>query len=583
MANFTKGSEWEIIKYFNGRSHAEGGIDIYIDDNGISMTNKQGVFKAKGGIVIPALNLQAENPIVQDNTNTQRPVVNTEPASPSTKAINPSAEAQLYPTATTRDKVSRVLTDTGARLLHGVKTFGGSLIGDVIAGIDPKIAKGVSDATLGMISTTPQSELDAAASDNKDRRTNRTRQIGEASKAYVEGVALGYVMNAGENAIIKKFAGALPTTPLFNPIRVKPKITDDTPLNKQLKGVELNPMTDKELFKLRLELKEKGIIKQQKTPNLPWKEPIRKGIEPWGYDSKTGYPLTGSKYRDMKGVIFGGKNPLYITESEFLEQEAARKTMLAEFNLKKGDKVYNSIIDNNKRSLIQQEPSLKKAIDIRDKYRITTVNGKPASHDLAINNRYATWDMYLGKPQTKHPLYDISKLSTKDKIVYTIKEDFMNKDAITYRFEQIFYIIKIAENNPAEFTRIMSSIKKYNPSGVWTQKGNSFIVPNKDGNLFGTMGGFHWDIKPMGDGNYKVMANDIWDLQPFKGTVKLPKIIENIEVGKSLGIGKPLDVQVGFIYDPKNKKIINTFGLAGVAAGSSLTSEKKLTNHINNK
>jgi hypothetical protein len=48
-----------------------------------------------------------------------------------------------------------------------------------------------------------------------------------------------------------------------------------------------------------------------------------------------------------------------------------------------------------------------------------------------------------------------------------------------------------------------------------------------------------------------------------------------MEVGKALGIGKPLDVQVGFIFDPKTKKIINTFGLAGAVAGAANIDQQK--------
>jgi hypothetical protein len=66
------------------------------------------------------------------------------------------------------------------------------------------------------------------------------------------------------------------------------------------------------------------------------------------------------------------------------------------------------------------------------------------------------------------------------------------------------------------------------------------------------------------------MAKDVWDLQPFKNDKtgigfidKIGGAFKNIEVGKALGIGKPLDVQVGFMFDPKTRKIINTFHSGG--------------------
>ena len=94
------------------------------------------------------------------------------------------------------------------------------------------------------------------------------------------------------------------------------------------------------------------------------------------------------------------------------------------------------------------------------------------------------------------------------------------------------------------------------------------------------MGGFNWNVKKLPDGNYRVMANDVWDLQPFKNQIlgdndklsgrllnTLIKPIKNLEIGKAIGIGKPLDVRVGFNINGKTKKIINTFGLTGLGVG----------------
>lgn len=335
---------------------------------------------------------------------------------------------------------------------------------------------------------------------------------------------------------------------------------------------------------LRNELKTKGIIEQQKTPNLPWKEPIRKGIEPFGYDAKTGSSITGSsitgsKFKDLKGAIFGGKNPLYMTDEQWLEKQT--QLILDEhspFNSSNGPLSEKFIKDLLERSEISREPSLKKAIDIRDKQRIKTIDKNLLFTDFGTNlrtnllsNRYTTWDMYLGKPQNKHPMYDISELTkSKDKIVYTIKEDFMDKPLIEEKINEMISNIEVEDKYKIKIDK----------------KRDSHHVADDD-RYFGTMGGFHWDIKKLDDGNYKVMANDLWDLQPFKedqplvnsvtGRIihQLSKPIGNIEVGKALGIGKPLDVQVGFIVNGKTKKIINTFGLAGASVAG--------TKQINNK
>jgi hypothetical protein len=57
-SNFTRGSNWEVIKEFKGASHARGGIDIEISNSGIKMSNKSGKFEAKNGVVISAKEMQ---------------------------------------------------------------------------------------------------------------------------------------------------------------------------------------------------------------------------------------------------------------------------------------------------------------------------------------------------------------------------------------------------------------------------------------------------------------------------------------------------------------------------------------------
>jgi hypothetical protein len=52
-SNFTKGGKWEIIKVLKGPAHAQGGIDIEIGNGGVKLSNKQGEFKAKNGLIIP--------------------------------------------------------------------------------------------------------------------------------------------------------------------------------------------------------------------------------------------------------------------------------------------------------------------------------------------------------------------------------------------------------------------------------------------------------------------------------------------------------------------------------------------------
>jgi len=320
---------------------------------------------------------------------------------------------------------------------------------------------------------------------------------------------------------------------------------------------------------LRNELSEKGIISSQKTLNLPWKEPIRKGIEPWGYtsDNSSLLPITGSKFKDVKGAILGGKNPSYLSDKEYLMKSGNYDVKSRKANdllIKEGkDPIYDLDMQEllKNKPVLSNEKNIKDAINLRDKIKYTyELRGATRANESFIKNqrnRYATWDMYLGKPQKEHSMYDISELTkSKKDVIYTIKEDFMNKNAIQRKFDSFF---KDIDNEKFAGSKIESS---------WKQKDNSFIIPDTDNNMFGTMGGFHWKIEKLADGNFKAIANDVWDLQPFKDNMfqnnsKLPKALKNIEIGKALGIGKPLNVKVGFILDGKTKKIIKTFGLGG--------------------
>jgi hypothetical protein len=340
-----------------------------------------------------------------------------------------------------------------------------------------------------------------------------------------------------------------------------------------------------ELAALREELATEGILSSQKTPNFPWKEPIRKGIEPWSYEIEAGRQLTGSKLGDVKGAIFGGKNPKYMTEEQWIAKEIKineikRKQLESQwertgFTPPSGsisDGLYQDLPDVKNMPAINKIKSLKEAINFRDKNRLAMPNyeGRPL-HFKYFNpeqNRYATWDMYLGKPQTKHPLYDVSKLSTKNHTIYTIKKEFMDNSRVERRLsghiDEIEYMMN-KNLNTYTHDELRGSIRKV---------GDNYVVPDNDGGLFGTMGGFNWQITKMSDGNYKAIANDIWDLQPLKN-LRGTKVVKNIEVGKALGIGKPLDVKVGFIVDGKTKKIINTFGLTGLGTGAAIQSQKK--------
>jgi hypothetical protein len=341
---------------------------------------------------------------------------------------------------------------------------------------------------------------------------------------------------------------------------------------------------DDVVTQLRNELSKEGIISQQKTLNLPWKEPIRKTVKPWNYDVK-------EKMADIKTLFKDSKNPDYFDIDKAYEEYVAyqKSQGVQNFSTKEAytEKIKKGLDET--RFMESQRDVLNHRFDNRfsEKKGASPSYGFSSDVDANIDlvkNRWATWDMYLGKPQTKHPMYDISELTkSKKDVVYTIKENFIGKEEVGYRLNDYISEIEGLKNGAS---RGIGERGAGEASSI-TKKGDSWIVPDTDTGMFGTMGGFHWKIEKMLDGNYKAIANDVWDLQPLKnkkignpktisGKIlnKVTKPIKNIEVGKALGIGKPLNVKVGFIIDGKTKKIINTFGLApligaGVALGTT--------------
>jgi hypothetical protein len=67
---------------------------------------------------------------------------------------------------TTAHKVGTALTDVATKLLHGIQTLGGSVVGDVVKGFSPKAADWLDKNTFGIITTTPEEKLQRNRSGN---------------------------------------------------------------------------------------------------------------------------------------------------------------------------------------------------------------------------------------------------------------------------------------------------------------------------------------------------------------------------------------------------------------------------------
>jgi hypothetical protein len=314
---------------------------------------------------------------------------------------------------------------------------------------------------------------------------------------------------------------------------------------KAAKKLPGSPNSGNVVDELREELQKKGIVSSQKTLNLPGKEIISKAVEPYGYN-------VGQKIKDIKSFIKDSPNPLHMPQEKL---DANYKQYVDDqHKWPKGMEILSKdeYIDAFWGTYKNQLASTRETLKNRYAKRFSDENA------IGTKNRYATWDMYLGKGQKEHPMYDISNLTkSKDDIIYTIKEDYMDKPVAEQTLGRIIRDIEQSSDPAAK------KIK----DGHWKMLGQD--------NIFGTMGGFNWDIKKLPNGNYEAYANDVWDLQPFKGR-DLPKSIRNLEVGKALGIGKPLNVKVGFEIDKDTKKILKTYGMApGAVAGAAALQKEK--------
>ena len=283
---------------------------------------------------------------------------------------------------------------------------------------------------------------------------------------------------------------------------------------------------------LRNDLATEGIVSSQKTSNFPWKDIIQKGVEPWGYNIK-------SKLGDIKTLLLDSKNPRYIAPEKLHEEYANYVNGTRRYFPDKDIPAYEEWAQSL--PIETTFPTKRMVIEDRFKKRLDE-----NWMDPTIGNRAATWDMYLGKPQTTRPVYDISNLTTSaSKPIYTIKQDYIDVRGVEKKMKSILPNLEWLEKKPD----------------------GSVTLPDRDLDMFGTMGGFNWNIKKLPNGNYQAYANDVWDLHPFRdsGSKLIRKTLGNLEVGKALGIGKPLDVRVGFEIDGATGKVIRTFEKGGSA------------------
>jgi hypothetical protein len=101
IGGITLGGEWEIVKEFVGPSHAKGGINITVGENGVRITKQDdSEFKAKYGLVIPATDFDLYLEKTGGKTlqeETQQPVIKNATSKQSSKsATSDKTTRQLW-------------------------------------------------------------------------------------------------------------------------------------------------------------------------------------------------------------------------------------------------------------------------------------------------------------------------------------------------------------------------------------------------------------------------------------------------------------------------------------------------------
>lgn len=358
------------------------------------------------------------------------------------------------------------------------------------------------------------------------------------------------------NALISSFL-PLPGTVAPSNIRTSSQ------LYKNIKGGPTRFLNKDELSLLRNELKEKGVLDIQNTRSMGGlRESTRGNINPYGYDDIANRLKT--VYQDTKqNILSGGKNPNYIKDKAIrdakIDEEIAFK------------KSFHPEIEIN-RDLAEIEystPTYKELWNKKRDLREMDTWIDHSDYDMPdARNRFDTFNMYLGYPQYR-PFYKISELSTNKNPVYTFNKKYLLNGLLDNVYPEVAHL------NPGE----------------------SKVVSNLTDDFAGTMGQYSANVERLKNGNFKIVAEDIWDLHPLRkpenaarlskklvkykqvptefGSLEYPihrkltkKIAENFEPGELSGIGKPIDVKFGIIYNPKTQKIVKTFGVAPVAAGA---------------
>jgi hypothetical protein len=410
------------------------------------------------------------------------------------------------------------------------------------------------------------------------RRQLASNQVGYDEKPTSDK-AKDFAINAGLS-LLPEIAMGAKSLPIVR--RVVKGLSKTNPLEsmgskqllKQISKDAERPLSFYEDAILKQELAEKGILDVQKTRDGFIKNAVHGVTDPWDY-SLNNSMVGNSRLEDLWSYISNKKLPQYAYNPVTDLDEAIPGTYR-----KFRDVVDSRQVDN--RNLALNKFGSHRGVSPDEEMNLIKNNRA---------NRYTTWDMYLGKSQTKHPMYDISPLSTNKELVYTIKPDYLvNRPNLTNTLSDIY--ARRSTKTPG----LMGSDRDIDLSPYLVDRTESASLTkgfdkrySDTDTYFGTAGGMGWDTKELPSGNMEAVMTDVWDLHPFKSQniplpkkltrpVKLPgkgsepiwplnklqNIAKNIEVGSALGIGKPLNVKVGFEYNPRTNRVVRQYKVGGL-------------------
>ena len=447
------------------------------------------------------------------------------------------------------------VSDIGTKISSGLKTLGGSVVGDAIKSISPDAANTVSKYTAGMISPTSDEDIKTGRLGSALDKVNLVSQ-------GATGVMLGELgagaMNYAGGKIAGKIAGEAiqnnATTDIINRV-AKTKYEIPTSSKDIIKkGNSGRSLHQYELDLMQKELESKGVLDIQKTPNLPFKKSISNAVYPFGYGNIT------ERAKNILRYSLNAKNPKYMTEGEYV------KTRISN-----GDRVDRML---NKRSELENQLPMS---ELTSKYKKEYANEFPDITEKTargywdklniINkedtpNRVAAYETFTGNKAHKQ-IYDVSSLSKNNELIYTLRGDAINKNQ--------------AANAAIETSdRVRRYMSNPNVPDVFKVNDNQYVVGGLSDSFSGTMGGYNMKSTRLKNGNFEFQANDVWDINPLRK--KMESITRNIEsynppeilkkpIRKALkkvgdidpyqvyGIGKPMNVKTRMEVDPSGKLI----------------------------